>query len=221
MRLEGILLFLFVGVSMFLAALAVGVSALALVVLSRFDRMRRRPSDSRPEFLKRLLRGLSRKSLREIGDVHRAYRAFFGTGALRASHLEEIEEFLRGALHVIAAAAPGARNGEAEAKDRLVRELMAANARALEVERMCGRYSGTPELERGLLQELLALPAEDKTKARAALDTLARAIRFRQDTLERLEEESDRSLRLARWGWYGTLALAALALVLGFLSLGL
>jgi hypothetical protein len=103
----------------------------------------------------------------------------------------------------------------------VLRELLAANERALEVERMCAPFSGTPELEREILEDLLALPAEEKTKLTAKLDALAKAVRFRQDTLERLSEESDRSLKLARWGWYSTLALAVLVGILGFLCLGL
>jgi len=82
-------------------------------------------------------------------------------------------------------------------------------------------FSGTPELERGILGELLELPVEDKSKVAAKLDALAKAIRFRQDTLDRLGEESSRSLRMARWGWYGALALALLVVILGFLCLGL
>jgi len=82
-------------------------------------------------------------------------------------------------------------------------------------------FSGTPEMERGILGELLELPAEDKSKVTAKLGALAKAIRFRQDTLDRLEEESARSLRVARWGWYGALALAILVGILGFLCLGL
>ena len=76
-------------------------------------------------------------------------------------------------------------------------------------------------MEREILGELLELPAEDKTKLTAKLDALAKAIRFRQDALERLEEEGARSLRVARWGWYGVLALAVLVGILGFLCLGL
>ena len=55
----------------------------------------------------------------------------------------------------------------------------------------------------------------------AKLDALARAIRFRQDALDRLEAESARSLRVARWGWSAALALAVLVGILGFLCLGL
>jgi hypothetical protein len=85
---------------------------------------------------------------------------------------------------------------------------------------MCVPFSGTPEYERGILVELLELPVEDKTKVSAKLGALAKAIRFRQDRLERLDDESYRSLRLAEWGWYGTLALAILVVILGLLCLG-
>jgi len=221
MSLQGIALFLFVGLSMLLAAVAVGLSAVFLVVLSRFERMRRRPPQSRAAFVKKLLRGLSRKAIHDIGDVHQSYRAFFGIGALRGSHLEELDEFLRRAMHRLPSAPPGSPEGKPQAKILLLRELLAANQRALEVERMCVPFSGTPELERGVLGELLALPVEDKTRVAAKLEALAKAIRFRQDTVERLAEESSRSLRIARWGWYGALALAILVGILGFLCLGL
>ena len=221
MSLQGIVLFAFVGASMLFALVAIGLSAVFLAMLSRFDRMRQRPPDSRPAFLRKLLDGLSRSTFRDIGDVHRAYRAFFGIGVLRSSHLEEIDEFLRQAMHRIPSPPEGPPDGPSTEKFTLLRELHAANRRALEVERMCVPFSGTPEMERGILGELLELPVEDKSKVATRLDALAKAIRFRQDTLDRLEEESARSLRLARWGWYEALALAILVGILGFLCLGL
>jgi hypothetical protein len=221
MSLQGIVLFVFVGASMLFAAVAIGLSAVFLVVLSRFERMRRMPPSSRSAFVRKLLGGLSRNTFRDIGDVHHAYRAFFGVSVLRSSHLEEIREFLERAMHRIPSAPEGPPDGPLQAKLASLRELLAANQRVLEVERMCVPFSGTPELERGILGELLELPLEDKTKVTAKLDALAKAIRFRQDTLDRLEEESSRSLRMARWGWYGALALALLVVILGFLCLGL
>lgn len=221
MSLQGIVLFVFVGASMLFAAVAIGLSAVFLAVLSRFERMRRMPPSSRSVFLGKLLRGLSRNTFRDIGDVHHAYRVFFGVGVLRSAHLEEIREFLERAMHRIPSAPEGPPDGPLQAKLASLRELLAANQRLLEVERMCVPFSGTPELERGILGELLDLPLEDKSKVTAKLDALAKAIRFRQDTLERLAEESSRSLRMARWGWYGALVLALLVVLLGFLCLGL
>jgi len=221
MSLQGILLFVFVGASMLFALAAIGLSAVFLVMLSRFEQMRRRPPSSGPEFLRTLLRGLSRDAFRQIGAVHQAYRGFFGVGVLRSSHLEEISGFLEQAIRRIPTAPEGPPVGPEQAKLALLQELLAANQRALEVERMCIPFSGTPEMERGILGDLLALPAEDKQKLTTKLDALARAIRFRQDALDRLEEESARSLKVARWGWYGVLSLGILVGILGFLCLGL
>ena len=221
MSLQGIVLFVFVGAAMLFATVTIGLSAIFLVMLSRFERMRRMPPSSRSAFVRKLLRGLSRNAFRDIGDVHHAYRVFFGVGVLRSSHLEEIREFLERAMHRIPSAPEGPPDGPLQAKLASLRELLAANQRLLEVERMCVPFSGTPELERGILGELLELPVEDKTKVAAKLDALAKAIRFRQDTLERLAVESSRSLRVARWGWYEALALAILVGLLGFLCLGL
>ena len=221
MSLQGILLFAFVGAAMLFAVVAIGLAAVFLAMLSRFEQMRRRPPSSGPEFLRKLLRGLSRGTFQQIGAVHQAYRAFFGVGVLRSSHLEEIGEFLQQAIRRIPSAPEGPPAGPAQAKLALLQELLAANQRALDVERMCVPFSGTPEMERGLLGELLELPLDDRPKLTAKLDALARAIRFRQDALDRLEEEGARSLTLARWGWYGVLALAILVAILGFLCLGL
>jgi hypothetical protein len=221
MSLQGIVLFAFVGASMLFAVVAIGLSAVFLVMLSRFERMRRNPPSSRPAFVRKLLDGLSRDAFQHIGDVHHAYRVFFGIGVLKSSHLQEIGEFLEQARRRIPSAPEGPPEGPLQARIALLRELFAANQRALDVERMCVPFSGTPELERGMLGELLELPVGDKSKLTAKLDALAKAIRFRQDTLDRLEEESARSLRVARWGWYGALALAMLVGILGFLCLGL
>jgi hypothetical protein len=220
MRLQGIVLFLLVGSSILLATAAVVLSAVCLGVLSRFERMRRRPPNFRAAFVRKLLRGLSSTAIQDIGDARRAYRTFFGTGALRGSHLEELGEFLQEVMRRILSAPPGSPDDRLQGKIRLLRELLAANDRALEVERMCVPFSGTPEYEREILVELLELPVEDKTKVSAKLGALAKAIRFRQDRLERLDDESYRSLRLAEWGWYGTLALAILVVILGLLCLG-
>lgn len=221
MSLQGILLFAFVGAAMLFAVGAMGLSAVSLTMLSRFERMRRRPPDSRPAFAAMLWRGLSRDAFPDIGAVHAAYREFFGIGVLRSSHLEEIGEFLTHAMHRIPSVPEGPRNGPSQERLAQLQQLFAANQRALDVERMCVPFSGTPEMERRILGELLELPVEETTKLTAKLDALAKAIRFRQDALDRLEDEGERSLRMARWGWYAALALAVLVAILGFLCLGL
>jgi len=221
MVLEGIALFMFVGALMFVAVLGVAMSAVFLLVLSRFDEMRRRGPASRAVFVQKLVRAVSRRAIRDIADVHRSYRRFFGTSALRGSHLEELSEFLQGAARQIALVSPGASDNGVQEKIQLLHDLLAANQRAIEVEHMCAPFSGTPEFERGILEDLLKLQGDDKAAALVKLSTLAKAIRFRQDSLERLGEESDRSLKLARWGWYGTLTLAILLTLLGFLCLGI
>ncbi len=97
--LQGIVLFLFVGVSMLLAAVAVGLSTVFLVILSHFEQVRRRQARPRSDFLQTLQRRLGRKTFRDIGAVHQSYRAFFGVGVLRSSHLEDIAELLRRTMH--------------------------------------------------------------------------------------------------------------------------
>lgn len=221
MSLQGIVLFVFVGISMLFAAAAAGLSAVFLAVLARFQRMRQRPPNCRAAFVQMVVRGLSNNAFQNIGDLHHAYRVHFGTGPLRASHLQELNEFMQSAMRQIRVAPPEFPDSRLPESVKHLRELRAANDRALEVERMCAPFSGTPELEREILEDLLELPVEEKTKFTAKLDALAKAVRFRQDTLERLDEEGGRSLKLARWGWYGTLTLAILVGILGFLCLGL
>ncbi len=220
MTVRGIALVMLGGVSMLVAAVAVGLSVVFLVELWRFEQVRRRERSPRSAFLNRLMRRLARKRILDIGELHHMYRAFFGVGVLRSSHLEEIAEFLQAAVR--RTSAPQAPPGESlPTKIESVQQLIAANQRVLEVERMCVPFSGTPEPERAVLAELLGLPAEDKTKVTAKLDALAKAIRFRCDSVERLAYESGRSIKVARWGWYGTLALAILSAILGLMCLGL
>lgn len=220
MRLEGVFLFLFAGGSILLASVAVALSAVFLVELSRFERMRRRRATLRSAFVKQLLRGLANKAIQDISDVHNSYRAFFGIGALKASHLEEMAEFLRRAMEGIASTPQGPSDARLHENTRVLSELLGANQRALEVELQCVPFSGTPEPERQLLEDILELTVEDKTKVSAKLDALARTIRIRQDTVERLGRESGRTLRLARWGWFGTMSLSVLSIILGILALG-
>jgi hypothetical protein len=218
--LAGIVLFVFVGALILAAVFAAGLSAVYLAVLSRFEQTRRRPAHSRADFVRKLVRDVSRRAVRDLDDVHRSYRRFVGADVMRSSHLEELDEFLQGAMRQIALTKGASENGARE-KVQFLHDLRAANHRALEVEQMCAPFSGTPEHERGLLKELLVSPLEDEAAARAKLSALAKAIRFRQDALERLRLESDRSLQLARWGWYGTLTLAILLALLGFVCLGI
>ncbi len=217
---KGIALFLLVGGSILLAALASAVSAGVLLRLSRFERGRRRLGNSRAAFVKILRRGIAGARMQDLGAVHNAYRAFFGTGALRASHLEEIAEFLQ------AARRPGASSPHEPADMRLPRAarmldtLLAANQRALEVELQCVPFSGTPEPERQLLEAIAERGTADGAVAGTKLAALAKAIRTRQDTLERLDWERGWSLRWARWGWLGTLGFSVLTIVFGVIALG-
>ena len=220
MRLEGIILFLFAGTSILLACGAVTLSAVFLIALSRFERLRRRQATSRSAFSRKLLRKLINTAVLDLDDVHNSYRDFFGIGILRASHLEEIGEFLRSAKLQMDSAPHGASDSRARENTQRVCELLAVNQRALEVELRCVPFSGTPEPERHLLEDILELTVEDKTSAGAKLDALAKAIRCRQDTVERLGRVSGRSLRLARWGWFGTVGFSILSIILGILALG-
>ncbi len=217
--LQGIALFVFVGLSMLLAVVAIGSAGVALFALARFERIEHRQARPRTDFLITLVRGLTKNAIRNIGDVHDAYRAFFGVGVLRSSHLEEIGECLQRAALRLGAAPPPSPGAPPETIER-VQELLAANQRALDVDRMCVPFSGTPEPERELLEELLQLPAEDKIRTAAKLEELAKAVRFRQDTVDHLRHKSARSVTLAQWGWYGVLALAVVSIILGLASLG-
>jgi hypothetical protein len=220
MSLQGIVLFLFVGVAMIFTVMAGGLSIVFLAELRRFERLRQRQTSPRSDFLKRLLRLLSRNRIRTIGDVHQAYRAFFGVDVLRSSHLEDVAEFLQTAMRRIASVPEGAPD-RLRTKTEAIQALLVANRRALDVERMCIPFSGTPEPERALLEQLAGFSVEDKAELTGKLDALAKAIRFREDLVERLGYERDRAVKLARWGCRGALVLGILSAVLGFLCLGL
>jgi hypothetical protein len=214
---QGIILFVFVGVSLLVAAAAAGLSGVFLVELWHVEQVRRRRALSRSAFLRRLLRRL--ETMRDIGDVHDSYRAFFGVAVMRSSHLEDVSEFLRQGMRRLTAGPQEWSDSKRHAKIESLQELLAANGRALEVERMCVPFSGTPEPERGVLEELLGIPTGDGIVT-AKLDILAKAVRHRQDTLERLSQQNARALQLARWGWYAALGMAMLTGILGLISLG-
>ncbi len=216
----GIISFAFVGVAMLVTAAAALLSVVFLRELWRFGELRRRQANSRSTFLDKLLDELAGKRIQELGDVHESYRLFFGVGVLRSSHLEEVGGFLAQAKRRSESAGGRSPDRPLHGKGELLNGLLEANERALEVERLCIPFSGTPEPERGMLAELLRLSAENESRAAATLAGLARVIRFRQDTTERLGQESARSLRLARWGWYATLVLSMLSAILGLICLG-
>lgn len=220
MRLGGVVFFAFVGGSILTASLAVVFSAVLLMEVSRLARMRRRRADPRWDYLKILRRELARRAIKDIDDLYDSYRAFFGVQTLRAPHLEEIAEFLQGAMGQIAPRSHEPSDARRRARIQTLRELLAVNRRAMEVELQCVPFSGTPEPERQLLEGILEATGEDRSKVTRNLEALARGIRIRQDTGERLSWESDRCLGLARWGWIGTLVFSILSIVLGILGLG-
>jgi len=220
MVLEGVASVVFVGGSILLAGMAVPLSAVFLRELSRLAWMRRRRDNPRADFLKRLLPGVAKRAIQDISDVHNAYRMFFGIGTLRASHLEEIADFLRTAMVRMASAPHGPSDARSDENIQVLRELLAVNQRTLEVELQCVPFSGTPEPERQLLEEVLERTAGDTRRVGPKLDALAKAIRIRQDAVEQLGRESGRSLRLARWGWLGTAGFSILSIILGILALG-
>jgi hypothetical protein len=220
MRLQGIAGFLFAAGAILVAAVAAALSAVFLAELARFERVRRRQARPRSEFLRKLMRGLAKKRIRDIGDVHDSYRAFFGVDVLRGSHLEEVAEFLQGAMLRTVSTPQGLAHGRPQVRTQSLRELLVVNQRALDVELMRVPFSGTPDPERRILEELLELTVADGSKAPAKLNALAKAIRIRQDAVERLGRERGRSLRWARWGWYGTMAFAILSAILGVMYLG-
>jgi hypothetical protein len=220
MRFQGIVPFLFAVGSILLAAAAVALSVLFLARLAHFEDLRQRHARPRSDFLKKLLRGLARGRIRDLADVHNAYRAFFGIDTLTGAHLEEIGEFLQQAVARTPPAAEELPQGRPWARSHSVRELLAMNQRAQEAERLCAPFSGAPDPERRLLESLLGLTVGDKVEAAARLRVLARAIRIRHDAAERLGRERDRSLRWAQLGWCATLALALLAAILAIMYLG-
>lgn len=220
MRLQGIAAFLFAVGSILLAAVGVALAAVFLLMLARFERLRRRQAWARSAFLGKLVRGLTVRRIRDIGDVHDAYRAFFGRDLLRGSDLQEIAEFLQGTMRLTGSTPQGPPQGRPLVSSQAVRALLAANQRALDVELGCVPFSGTPEPERRTLRELLELQTGDNGTMAARLNALARAARIRQDRLERSSRESSRYLRWARWGWVGTLAFALASAILGILYLG-
>ncbi len=189
-----------------------------LLELSRFERVRRRQGNSRSAFMNTLLRGIAVERIQKIGDVHDSYRAFFRVGTLRASHLEEISEFLRSAMALGASSPPRPSDARQHGTGQLLEKLLAANQRALEVEQQCVPFSGTPEPERQLLEEISRLATTDGAVGKLA--ALARAIRIRQDLADWLDRERGWSLRLAKWGWLGTVGFSLLSILLGILALG-
>ena len=218
MRFQGIAPFMFAVGSILLAIVAVALSAVFLLRLEYFEELRRRNARPRSAFLKKLLRGVSKKRIRDIEDVHNSYRAFFGVDTLKGSHLEEVGEFLQQAMARTSSATEEWPDGRPGAHS--LRELFVVNQRALEAEFMCVPFSGTPDPERRILEALLETAEGDKAKTAARLNALAKAIRIRQDALARLGQESSRSLRWAWWGWYGALIFAVLSAVLGIMYLG-
>jgi hypothetical protein len=220
MRFQGIAPFMFAVATILLAAAAAVLSAVFLLRLEHIEELRRRTARPRSAFLKKLLRGLARKRIRDIRDLHTAYRVFFGIDILKGSHLEEIGEFLQQAMARTSSATAEPPHGAPGARPNSLRELFASNQRALEAELLCVPFSGTPEPERRIMAELLGLTTGEEAETAARLKALAKAIRIRHDAGERVTYERARTLRWARWGWCGTLAFALLSVALGIMYLG-
>lgn len=199
---------------MFTVACTIFISVLLAFRRQQAERMARRES-----FVEAILRCLERDTLSSINDLHDLFRAHFTKSNLNYGDFEGLSQLVRSAIKKVATGENMSRQKNLSKGLPQLRTLLAANEDCLRQEQVRIPFSGTPSPERQLLEDILELTTSDKELIRFKLNELAKAIRVRQETIDRLGTESHQSLVWAKWGLAGTVVFSLISIALAVWAL--
>jgi hypothetical protein len=189
----------------------------SMAVFLAYQRRRRR--ERQAALVVALLNGVQNGTVESLKDAESFYNAFFDRSQPGFRGFEELGLALR-KVQVAASS-----QGPTESKPKFDRVLSTVRGLLDEHDRQMHEYlkelpfAGTPSPERELLQDIAALVGTGHDLLEAKLGELAKAVRIRQETLERLSDEKGRSLVWARWGVIGTVAFSAVSITLAIWGL--
>ena len=178
-------------------------------------RMKRARHERDSTFVTTLQNGVINGTICTLDDVNVFYAAYFDAPQLSYRDAERLGLFLRKLLLGPSLPSHVSSTAPLERLVPVVRELIAAHDSAMEDVRKELPFSGTPSPERELLQDISALATGERSRLDSKLTELAKAVRIRQEMIERISDERGRSLRWAKWGAIGTVLFSLVSIILG------
>lgn len=191
----------------------------ALILLSIFAVERRRLERHvalQLSFVDVVTRCLENDTLSSLDDLHDLYRAHFNHSMRGLGDFEELSQLIR---QVTLRVAVASHLKELHKGLPRLKTLLAANEEHVRQEHIRIPFSDAPSPERQLLEDILELTTNDKDLVRSKLNELGKAVRIRQDTIERLGTESHQSLVWAKWGLAGTVLFSLVSIALAIWTL--
>lgn len=191
----------------FAIGVVIVVYAVAIVwVIARLRRKRAELAARESSFVDALIASMENDSVSSLEHLHDLYRAHFDENLSGLVQVENVSRLLRQAIHIqrIATSHPANLHHPLLSKLPALRTLLSSNEERVRQEQLRLPFSDAPAPERQLLEDILELTTSDKEVVRTKLSELGKAVRIRQDTIDRLGKESHQSLVWAKWGLVGT-----------------
>lgn len=175
----------------------------------RYRKKRREEKDNK--FVELVIKAINKSSIETIEDIQDYYRAYFDQPNLSIIDHERMAQLLRKASLKIGTS-EGVKNSDNAGQ--FIRGMLSASQSVVQEEEKKVPFSGTPTPERGLLEDVLELTQNERPILRTKLDELAKAIRIRQETVDKLSEEKGESLKWAKRGLWGTVLFSAISIAI-------
>ncbi len=200
-----------------------GVIAYVAAVLWFIARFRRRREEEKARddlFVSQVIACVRNGSVESIDHISDLYSSHFSARVDSLTHLNHLSHLLRKSIAKIASASEvGDSNHKLIERLPSLRQYLSANEERVQQEELRLPFSDAPHPERQLLEDILEMTKSDKELVRTKLSELGKAIRIRQDTVDRLGTESHQSLVWAKWGLAGTVVFSVVSIVLAIAAL--
>jgi hypothetical protein len=185
--------------------------------LSIKERRERRRKES--EFVSLLLTAFENKAIATVDDLVALHDAHFDRPGSPVLVYRQLRRFLEAVQLQIASAQAHRTAHKLIPRLGELRGLTDLVAKTLATEEKRVPFYGTPEPERGLLEDILELTNSDREIVGGKLTRLAELIAARSETIKTLGDEKGKATKLAYWGLAGTLLFGILSLVVTLWSL--
>ena len=197
---------------------SIGLAYVIGVILwiRRLRQHREKLAQVRSAFVETILQCIKNKTLQGLTNLHDLYQAHFGKEMIEPGDFEELSQLIRRAILSLATSTQ--MSGFRDVISGL-EALLAANEERLRKEKVRLPFSETPLPERQLLEDILELTSADKDLVRSKLTELAKAVKIRQETIEKLANEGHQSVVLARWGVAGTIVFSLVSILISILAM--
>jgi len=198
-------------------------TVLVLAMIGAFawyiSRQQKEKKRKEAEFVKLLLDTFRNKTISTTTDLIAFYESYFRVVRSKVRMYSDICFFLEQVQLGISSSKPDTPEYELISRLDEIRQLINSVSELLKEEEKRVPFYGTPEQERGLLEDILELTAADRTLVNIKLTRLAELIEARQETINVLGEEKGQARKLAYWGLAGTVVFGIVSIVLTIIQL--